>query len=111
MTGLKPGDRVGVGWMKDSCRTCMCCVSGDENLCASSTGVCVGGARGGFASRVRVAAAFAYPLPDALSDADAAPLLCAGITVFSPLERHVRPGTRLAVLGLGGLGHLAVQAR
>jgi uncharacterized zinc-type alcohol dehydrogenase-like protein len=69
------------------------------------------GHRGGFATHVRVSNwHFAYPIPDAIASEHAGPLLCAGTTVFAPLLRHgVRPTDRVAVVGIGGLGHLAVQ--
>lgn len=74
------------------------------------TGLIVGkGAKGGFADYLRMPADFVYPLPDALPSAAAAPLLCAGITVYAPLARWLRPGKSVAVLGVGGLGHLALQ--
>jgi uncharacterized zinc-type alcohol dehydrogenase-like protein len=87
------------------------CVRGDENVCdAGYTGLIVGAhAKGGFADFMRVPADFAYPIPDALSSAAAAPLLCAGVTVYAPLARWMRPGARVGVLGVGGLGHLALQ--
>ena len=105
------GARVGVGWIKDSCRCCRSCLRGDENVCDKGyTGLIVGAhAKGGFANYLRVKADFTYPIPDALSSADAAPLRCAGVTVYAPLARWLRPGGRVAILGVGGLGHLALQ--
>ena len=105
------GQRVGVGWVANSCRCCSACLRGEENICkAGYTGLIVGeGAKGGFANIVRVPADFAYTLPDKLSSAAAAPLLCAGITVYAPIRRWVKPGMHVAILGVGGLGHLAVQ--
>ena len=87
------------------------CLRGEENTChAGYTGLIVGArAFGGFADFVRVPADFVYALPDALPSAAAAPLLCAGVTVYAPLARWVRPGARVAILGVGGLGHLALQ--
>ena len=87
------------------------CLRGEENMChAGYTGLIVGArAVGGFADYVRVPADFAYAIPDALSSAAAAPLLCAGVTVYAPLARWVRPAARVAVVGVGGLGHLALQ--
>lgn len=75
------------------------------------TGLIVGGGLGGFQTVLRAPADFAYPIPDGLASSHAAPLLCAGITVYAPLKRYLagRPGARAAVVGVGGLGHLAVQ--
>ena len=105
------GQRVGVGWMKNSCRCCAACVRGDENVCAAGhTGLIVGKqAVGGFCDIMRVPADFAFPLPDALPSEAAAPLLCAGVTVYAPLARWMRPSARVAVVGIGGLCHLALQ--
>lgn len=106
------GERVGFGWIRDSCRCCLNCLRGNENLCeAGYTGLIVGaGNFGGFQPVMRAPADFAYKIPDALSSAEAAPLLCAGITVYAPLRKFLhRPGMRVAVLGVGGLGHLGLQ--
>ncbi len=106
---LKPGDRVGVGWQAASCGHCEWCRKGEEQFCAGARFTCVG-RHGGFADRVRVQAHFAVPLPDALDPAAAAPLLCAGATVYAPLRGHgVHPASRVGVVGIGGLGHLALQ--
>ena len=67
------------------------------------------GGQGGWADFIRIKAKFAIPIPDALDSAHAAPLLCAGVTVYSPLRQYLSPGADVAVLGCGGLGHLAVQ--
>jgi uncharacterized zinc-type alcohol dehydrogenase-like protein len=87
------------------------CLRGAENVChAGYTGLIVGAhAKGGFADYLRVPADFVYSIPDALPSAAAAPLLCAGVTVYAPLARWMRPGARVAILGVGGLGHLALQ--
>ncbi|KAI8475504.1 MAG: chaperonin 10-like protein [Monoraphidium minutum] len=112
VAGFKEGDRVGVGWIKDSCRCCMQCMRGNENLCeAGYTGLIVGANNfGGFQPLMRTPADFAYKIPDGMGSAEAAPLLCAGITVYAPLRKFLRhPDMRVAVLGVGGLGHLGVQ--
>ncbi|HWH77602.1 MAG TPA: zinc-binding dehydrogenase, partial [Candidatus Binatus sp.] len=106
---LGAGQRVGIGWLAGSCMACEFCLSGRENLCRQNQPTCVG-RHGGFASHVRVDARFAAALPASLSSEFAAPLLCAGITVFAPLRRQkLGRGARVGIVGLGGLGHLAVQ--
>ena len=106
---LVVGDRVGVGWQADSCGICEWCRRGDEHLCAKSQPTCVG-RNGGFADKIRVNWRFAIPVPAALDSEHAAPLLCGGITVYSPLRNHgVRPSSRVGVIGIGGLGHLGIQ--
>jgi len=105
----KLGDRVGIGWQADSCGICEWCRQGDEHLCASAQPTCVG-RNGGYADAIRVNAKFAIAIPAALESENAAPLLCAGITVYSPIRNHgVRPSSRVAIVGIGGLGHLALQ--
>jgi uncharacterized zinc-type alcohol dehydrogenase-like protein len=99
---------VGVGWQRSACLECEWCVSGQENLCAREVATCVK-QHGGFAERIRVDGRFAFPVPEALSSEHAAPLLCAGVTVYAPLSRWVRPSMRVGVVGIGGLGHLALQ--
>lgn len=106
---LKIGDRVGIGWSSGSCMSCPDCMSGDQNLCASNEGVIVG-RHGGFAERVRAHWAWTVPIPEALNPAKVGPLFCGGITVFNPLVQcGVQPTDRVGVVGVGGLGHLAVQ--
>jgi len=103
------GERVGIGWQADSCGICEWCRQGDEHLCAKSQAICVG-RNGGYADAVRVNSRFAIPVPAGLESENVAPLLCAGITVYSPLRNHgVRPSSRVGVVGIGGLGHLALQ--
>ena len=110
VTNLKPGDRVGLGWIENSCRVCYHCLQGEENVCKQGfTGLIVGN-HGGFADKVRATADFAYKIPDALDSAAAAPLLCAGITVYTPLRTHIKyPGMKVGIVGIGGLGHLAIK--
>jgi uncharacterized zinc-type alcohol dehydrogenase-like protein len=105
----KVGQRVGVGWQAASCGICEWCLQGDEHLCAKAQPTCVG-RNGGYADRVHVNARFAIPLPSVLESENAAPLLCGGITVYSPLRNHgVRPSSRVGVIGIGGLGHMGLQ--
>jgi uncharacterized zinc-type alcohol dehydrogenase-like protein len=105
----KVGERVGIGWQSDSCGICEWCRQGDEHLCANSQGVCVG-RNGGYADAVRVNSRFAIPVPEILESENVAPLLCGGITVYSPMRKHgVGPFSRVGVVGIGGLGHLGLQ--
>ena len=106
---LQVGDRVGVPWLHWSCGECEFCREGNENLCVKQqiTGVTVDG---GFAEFVKAPASHALKIPAQLSSSDAAPLFCAGVTVYRALQHaEIQPGQRLAVFGIGGLGQLAVQ--
>jgi uncharacterized zinc-type alcohol dehydrogenase-like protein len=105
---LRDGDRVGVGWQRGACLACEACLSGHENLCAANEATCVNHF-GGFAEAMRVDSRFAFPIPEALASDAAAPLLCGGATVYSPLRRWVRPSMSVGVIGIGGLGHLGLQ--
>jgi alcohol/geraniol dehydrogenase (NADP+) len=108
-SGHTVGARVGVGWQRSACHDCEQCRAGEENLCARQQATCVGHP-GGFAERIRIDGRFAFALPDSLSAAEAAPLLCGGATVFSPMRRwRVRAGASVGVIGIGGLGHLALR--
>lgn len=118
VTRFRPGDRVGVGCMVDSCGHCVDCVEGEEQFCTTGRTLTYnspdpktgGHTFGGYASHITVREKFVLRVPDGLDPASAAPLLCAGITTYSPLKHwKVGPGTRLAVVGLGGLGHMAVK--
>lgn len=107
--GLKVGQRVGVGWSAYSCLSCPECISGQHNLCATTQGTIVG-RHGAFADKLRVQWTWARPLPEALDAANAGPLLCGGVTVFAPLLVHgVSPTARVGIIGIGGLGHMALQ--
>jgi propanol-preferring alcohol dehydrogenase len=106
---FKVGDRVGVPWVYWTCGECDFCKSGNENLCVRQkiTGVMVDG---GFAEFVKAPASHVARIPDSLSLIDAAPLFCAGVTVYRSLKHaKISSGQRLAVFGVGGLGHIAVQ--
>ncbi len=109
VTDVALGDRVGVGWQAGSCMTCEWCISGQDNLCPNSVATCQN-RFGGFADHVRADSRFTHILPDLLDSEKAAPLLCAGITVYSPLKHFgVTPASRVGVIGIGGLGHLGLQ--
>ncbi len=106
---LGVGDRVGVPWLHWSCGECEFCREGNENLCARQkiTGVTVDG---GYAEFAKAPASHAITVPDNLSSLEAAPIFCAGVTVYRALKHSgISRGQRLAVFGIGGLGHFAVQ--
>ncbi|MBX7246701.1 MAG: NAD(P)-dependent alcohol dehydrogenase [Candidatus Sumerlaeaceae bacterium] len=106
---LKVGDRAGIGWQSGSCRKCEMCATANENLCDHSTATCVNGF-GGYATSIIMHSHFAIRIPDALASENAAPLLCGGITVYTPLRAFdVRPEMRVGVIGIGGLGHIGIQ--
>jgi len=107
--GATVGDRVGLGWFSASCMSCPQCLSGSHNLCGSAEQTIVG-RHGGFATRVRAHWSAATRIPSDLDLDVTGPLFCGGITVFSPiLQCGVKPTDRVGVIGVGGLGHLAVQ--
>lgn len=106
---LEVGDRVGVAWLHWSCGECEYCREGNENLCARQkiTGVTVDG---GYAEYVKAPASHALRIPENITSVEAAPLFCAGVTVYRALKKaNVLSGERLAIFGIGGLGHLAIQ--
>lgn len=106
---FRPGDRVGVAWLRHTCGTCSYCAAGQENLCEAArfTGYHVDG---GYAEHAVVPEAFAYAIPPNFSDAEATPLLCAGIIGFRALRRSaLRPGGRLALYGFGSSAHIVIQ--
>lgn len=105
--GLKVGQRVGIGWTAGSCMHCRQCMSGDHHLCPQAAFTIVGH-MGAFARRVRSHWAWAIPLPESIDVAEAGPLLCGGMTVFSPLAMYASPTSRVGIVGIGGLGHMAV---
>ena len=106
--GIQVGQRVGVGWFSASCMHCRQCMSGSHHLCPQVQATIIGH-RGGFASHIRVHWAWTFPLPEKLNFADAGPLFCGGVTVFAPLTRYARPTDRVGIIGIGGLGHMAVR--
>lgn len=109
VTHLKLGQRVGLGWHSGYCMSCDTCLSGDQNLCSSAESTIIG-RHGGFADKVRAEAVSVIPLPEGVDPASAGPLFCGGITVFNPLVQFgISPNARVGVVGIGGLGHMALQ--
>ncbi len=106
---VKVGDLVGLGWTSRSCMHCDPCMSGDHNLCAEAQGT-ITHQHGGFADKVRCHWGWATQVPEGVDAASAGPLLCGGLTVFNPLlQLELKPTAKVAVVGIGGLGHLALQ--
>jgi uncharacterized zinc-type alcohol dehydrogenase-like protein len=110
VSGLEKGDRVGIGWQGRSCGRCEWCTKGEEQLCQDIVESGTWVPYGGFSSSVVADSRFAYPLPDAMPSEVAAVLMCAGITVYSPLKLYsASPSQTIGIIGVGGLGHLAIQ--
>ncbi len=110
VSGLKEGDRVGIGWQGRSCMKCEWCLKGEVQLCLDIAQSGTWTPYGGFSSSVVVDSRFAYPLPDTIPSELAAVLMCAGVTVYSPLRSYSEQTSRkLGIIGVGGLGHLAIQ--
>ncbi|MGB3492125.1 MAG: alcohol dehydrogenase catalytic domain-containing protein, partial [Elainellaceae cyanobacterium] len=106
---LSLGQTVGLGWFSGSCMYCEWCLSGDQNLCQTAEGTIVG-RFGGFADKVRAKAVWTVPIPKGLDSSKVGPLFCGGITVFNPLlQLNLKPTDRVGVIGIGGLGHMALQ--
>lgn len=107
--GLRPGDKVGLGWFTESCMHCRHCMHGDHHFCSHAAQTIVG-RHGGFADIVRSHWSWTIPLPEHIDMAKAGPLFCAGITVFTPIiAKGVQPTDCVGVIGIGGLGHLAIR--
>ena len=117
VTRHKVGDRVGIGCMVDSCGECEFCKDGEEQFCAKGAVMTYNGrgydgeeTKGGYAQQVVASERFIVRIPEGVGLDEAAPLLCAGITTWTPLRRYgVKTGSKVAVIGLGGLGHMAVK--
>jgi alcohol/geraniol dehydrogenase (NADP+) len=106
---LQLGQTVGLGWYSSSCMVCEWCMSGSHNLCLTVKGTILG-RYGGFADKVRAHQAWVVPLPEGLNPATVGPLFCGGITVFNPLVQFdIQPTDRVGVIGIGGLGHMALR--
>lgn len=106
---LSPGVRVGIGWQRSACMICSTCMTGDQHLCDKHEATCLAHF-GGFADRIRIDSRFAIAVPEQLDSAGVAPLFCGGVTVFSPMLRYgLRSHHKVGVIGIGGLGHMALQ--
>ncbi|MHA3081487.1 NADPH-dependent aldehyde reductase Ahr [Acinetobacter sp. ANC 5502] len=108
--GLKLGQRVGIGWTAETCQACDQCLAGQQVLCTGEHKATIVGHAGGFADKVRAGWQWVIPLPDDLAPESAGPLLCGGITVFDPLLKHqIQAIHHVGVIGIGGLGHMAIK--
>jgi uncharacterized zinc-type alcohol dehydrogenase-like protein len=106
---VKPGDKVGLGWHAGYCMTCPSCLSGDHNLCSKAQAT-IAGHHGAFADKVRARCASVVKLPRGIDLESTGPLFCGGVTVFNPLVQFdIKPTDKVGVIGIGGLGHLALQ--
>lgn len=109
VTNLQVGEEVGLGWFSSSCMSCEWCLSGDHNLCQSAEFTIVG-RYGGFADKVRAHQNWVFQLPAGLNPQTVGPLFCGGITVFNPIvQLDLKASDRVGVIGIGGLGHMALQ--
>jgi uncharacterized zinc-type alcohol dehydrogenase-like protein len=110
VSGIKEGDRVGIGWQGRACMKCEWCLKGEEQLCMDIVPSATWVPYGGFSSSVVADSRFAYQLPSGVPSQVAAVLMCAGVTVYSPLRAYAAERTqKVAIVGVGGLGHLAIQ--
>lgn len=106
---VQVGQQVGLGWISGSCMQCEWCLSGNQNLCPDLEQTIVG-RHGGFADKVRAREEWTLPLPEGIDARKAGPLFCGGITVFNPIiQLGLQPTDRVGVIGIGGLGHMALQ--
>ncbi len=109
VTTVRMGQRVGLGWFSQSCMHCEWCMTGNHNLCLTAEQTIVG-RHGGFADKVRAHEEWVIPLPESVDASKAGPLFCGGLTVFNPIVQFdIKPTDRVGVIGIGGLGHMALR--
>jgi len=108
VTTIKVGQLVGFGPQRDSCRTCEYCTEGVDNCCTKFVGL-YDPKYGGYATSITVPETFAFPIPEGIPTEVVGPLLCAGVTTYAPLARFAKKGERVGIVGIGGLGHMALQ--
>eukprot|EP00877_Chromochloris_zofingiensis_P008031 jgi/Chrzof1/3481/Cz12g27020.t1 len=107
---VKKGDIVGYGWNTDCCMRCSNCITGNDPICEKGPTATIVGHHGGWSDRIRVPSTLAVLLPEGFDPAEAAPMTCAGVTVYNPLSRYInKPAMKVAVVAIGGLGHIAIQ--
>jgi len=110
VTNRKVGQIVGVGWQRSACGQCYNCLRADDNLCETKEETCTFGQIGGFAEIHHTKARYAIPIPSGIPLEAAGPLMCCGITTFSPfIDYNIRPIHKVGIIGIGGLGHMAIQ--
>eukprot|EP00743_Colponemidia_sp_Colp-15_P003193 GILK01003448.1.p1 GENE.GILK01003448.1~~GILK01003448.1.p1 ORF type:complete len:368 (-),score=56.20 GILK01003448.1:158-1261(-) len=112
VTNFRIGERVGLGPLRNCCGTCEYCKNDADHLCPfvnRNEAHLYPQMFGGYATEIQAYAKYAFHIPEALPSEKAAPLLCAGVTVFAPLKRHTKPGDKVAIVGIGGLGHVAIR--
>ena len=101
---------VGLGYFRNCCKSCSLCLKGWDNCCDDTVNIFRDGFHGAFGSYVHINHHYAVPLPDAIPLTHVGPLMCAGSTVFAPFIRHnISPSCKVGIVGIGGLGHLAIQ--
>jgi uncharacterized zinc-type alcohol dehydrogenase-like protein len=110
VTNVKEGDLVGVGPIRDCCENCEYCISGEDNMCSETKyRLTIDPWFAGFATSVQIPSVYVFKVPEGVKEEEAPPLMCAGCTVYAPLKKWGKIGGKVAILGIGGLGHLAVQ--
>ena len=111
MVGLHIEDIVGIGFQCGSCQKCERCTNGEENICfgIGRKMTCAYGNKGGFANKWRGDSRLCFKIPPGLDLKYVGPLMCGGLTVYSPIRKWTKPGCRVGVVGIGGLGHMAIK--
>jgi len=109
VNNVKVGDIVGVTPLRKCCLKCSYCLKGLTNLCDDRIFLYNDGYFGGYSTHIQLDSNWVFPIPQNLPLNKVAPILCAGVTVYSPLKRHFKPNCTCAIIGIGGLGHFAIQ--